>query len=393
MQRQSWITLTAIQIGGALCVPQLGAGYFMGLWAGFLPALACIVMTNSVCAVGGMLAAWFGAHYRSNTLEAAGRYLGAVGGKFVSASFFISSAGWFSIHLSTMAQSIATLMPHIPMPLIIIVLAVIVTVIGLGGISAIGAVARWAMPFYAILVVAMLGSSPFPVSQSGSSGAAALAVISLVAALGLGTIANFPTFFCTARSVRDACIAGFIVPAVCLSLIQGAGAYLGAAYGGTSLLTSLLYGASPLWSFALLLFIVISSWTALNNALYSGGISVAYMVEKLSEMKGFLLVGIIGTMLSLTLSAESFCKTIELIGIPLIPVGCIIIYGALHEFFPLFPALHRRTARFVTVSSVLLACLVYGFGITITGERFIDIALAAVLLLTLGQCVSHWQDR
>jgi purine-cytosine permease-like protein len=390
-KKQSMGALIAVQLGGALCVPLIDAGFAMGMRIGFLPALAIIILVNTGGAFLGMLSALFGAQYQLNTAQAAEKFLGPVGGSFVALSFFCAGTGWYAIHSATAVGRIARFLPAVPFSLLILGASILILAVAWRGIASIGMLAQCAIPFYLVVMGLLFYQAPslipFPQEQSG----AFLSVAALSAALLIGAVANFPTFFRVAKTTYDARWGGFLVPLVVLLPIESVGAYLGAAYGGGSLLEQVTQGSTPGWITLLMVFVILSSWTALNNALYSGGVSFAALSPKISEQVGFLVVAVCGSLIALSVPASAFCLIIELIGVPLVPIGALVVYYMLSQWYSWIPQLSRGQCQIVVLLSSLVTILGYTAYLPITGEPFIDGALATgVALCLVGKMPTLW---
>lgn len=363
----------------------------MGARVGFWPAVAVITLVNILGASIGMLSALFGVQYRLNTAEAAERFLGPIGGTFVALSFFCAGAGWYAIHIATAVGRIAPHIPAIPFSVLIAGASGIILAVAWRGIASIGMLAQCATPFYLLVMGALYCQSPALPPFSGQYQGTLLSVAALSAALLIGAVANFPTFFRTAKTVDDARWGGFLVPLVVLLPIQSVGAYLGAAYGGGSLLGHAVSGGFNRWFTVLMVFVILSSWTALNNALYSGGVSFAALSSKISEQVGFLVVALCGSLIALYVPASAFCVIIELIGVPLVPIGALVVYSMVSERYSWVPPLSRGQAQAVVVGASAITVFCYITKLTITGEPFLDGALATVLgLCMIGKIAKLW---
>lgn len=380
---QPWYSLIAVQLGGALCVPLIDAGFTMGTRVGFWPACIVIILVNTAGAFLGMLSALFGAQYRLNTAQAAEKFLGPIGGSFVAFSFFCAGAGWYAIHSATAVGRIALYLPGVPFGILIAAASLLILAVAWRGIASIGMLAQCATPLYLFVMGMLYYQSPALTLPPEHYEGTLLSVAAFSAALLIGTIANFPTFFRTARTVDEARWGGFFVPLAILLPIQSVGAYLGAAYGGGSLLEHVVQGGFPGWFALLMLFVILSSWTALNNALYSGGVSFAALSPTISEQMGFLVVVLCGALIALCVPASAFCMIIELIGVPLVPIGALVVYHMLGQWCPQIPKLSRRQAHGVVLAASLVTGVGYITHYTITGEPFLDGALATLFGLSL----------
>lgn len=376
---QSWKTLTSIQIGGALCLPVLAVGQQLAVRVGFGSAVVAIMFGNAVLCAMGLLVGVFGARHKLSTIECAERFLGGRMTYAVACAVVISCLGWFALQLGIMVEPFVPVLGPVLTAAAIGVLGLLITASSLKGVAAIGALADYAAPLFALT----LGIALFNAGSLTHIDMPVLRIepLLIVIALALAAIVDLPTFFRFAKSERDARISVIMVCMGALPAIEIVGAYLGTLAGGADIAHALIGNGGTVWYSWIVVFLILAGWTTNNANIYSASVSLRYIIPTLSEYRAIALLGALGTVVAVTIPCGAFCSIIEIIALPIVPIGLLTAYAALREMVPFLPPIREYDALAVVFSALGMG-IVHGLlGITLTGYLLTDTALMALGML------------
>jgi len=378
---QSWKTLTAIQIGGALCLPVLMVGQQLATDVGFFEAVCAIIIGNALLCAVALLIGPFGARYKMSTIDCAEKFLGTQITYLVAASVAIASLGWFALQLDVMVEPFLQHLSLVETNLLRFFLGAAITLGTIRGVSAIGMLADYAVPIFGVtLLYAIANSSP---SIAYVAPTVAIDPLLTVIALSLAAIVDLPTFFRFARSEWDARLSAVLLCCVALPAIEIAGAYIGIASGKAAITDALIGSGGTLWHIWIVLFLILAGWTTNNANIYTASVSLRHLIPGLEEKSALITLGLLGTVLSCCMRPGSFCVVIEFLALPVIPIGFLIAYTALRDWLYLPEIDERRSA--IVVGAVILIGLLHMGGVSILSHYLlIDAAGAALSVLIIS---------
>ena len=304
--QQTWLQMTSIKIGAAICLPVLMIGQQLGKTYGFGRAIAAIIIGNGLLFLLGLIKAKMSYENKANTIENAVGYFGSAGSKILALNMIISRIGWFAIQLSLMVLSViksCELIMHIPLnPLpITIVLGLIMTLVGLYGITALNRLCDLSMPLL-LCTIAYLVYQAYTtgVESVGGDFVDSYQGVSLVIAAAILAVVDLPTYYRFARSKKDSFISITLLFVVAIPALEAIGAYIGMRNGGANLIDSLTMHGSISGQIWILLFLVFAGWTTNNGNLYSAAVALERILPGRSLAVRTMIMGSIGTLAACT---------------------------------------------------------------------------------------------
>ena len=326
MDRQNWMQLTAVQAGGAICLPVFVIGYALRKNQGMVSAFLSIVSGNALLLILALISGVFSAERRLTTIQCAIQCFGQRGKGFFSAAMVFSMIGWFAIQLNLIGESLYQLFPFTNKLAVTLAMGMLMTLLGIKGLRGVGMLANVSLP----LLIGTLAFGVYGVDLSlvemQEAGTVSFSGLSWVLACSISAVVDLPTFFRVARSKKDATKAvwvlfGFVIPAV-----EMVGVLLSSAHGNGGFL-EVLMGAhqSSLWEIWVLGFVLIAGWTTNSANLYSAAVSLEPVLGSASFAFRALLVGSIGTALSCFPLMEGLELILQPIGVALTSMGAVKI--------------------------------------------------------------------
>ncbi len=240
--QQSWLHLTMVQLGGALCLPVIMVGQSLATTYGCIPAITAIMIGNMLLMIVGMILVRNSFAARTSTVETAAYFLGTRASGIFALTMILSMTGWFALQLAIIggaAQKMLQLIPlDISLTLIIGILGTCILGMVSFGIKGIASCATVTAPLLALTVGCALYKSligaPNPTGGIAvASNMSALGAVSLVISIALAAVIDIPTYYRHARSLKDGTISIILLFIVAIPLIEMAGVALGLRQTGT----------------------------------------------------------------------------------------------------------------------------------------------------------------
>lgn len=382
MEFQSrWWHLAAVQVGGVVCLPIFVLGHAMAAKFGLMSALAAVGIGNLLILLFGMATAVYAAKTRLTTAESAEDAFGEYGKPFFAFVLIISMMGWFAVQLDMMGTVAGSLMGLKVTKPLNVVLGGLITLFSLRGMKGMELLANICLP----LLLLTVGYAVFAVSdkqiQVASNETLVFGGVSIALAAAMGAVIDLPTFFRGAKNGKEALIAAVILFGIAVPLLEGIGIYLAVHGASDNLVSSLANENSPLlWKGWVALFIILAGWTTNSTNLYSAITSLKAVV-KLKESSCHLLLGALGTGLSLLSIQENLFVFLECIGILLGAGGGVMILNQLTL---------GKTIRPLNMAGLILG-IAAGFlslmGFAITDSGFIDAFCVAIVTALIGTTI------
>lgn len=382
MKTQNWMSLTAIQVGGAICLPVLLIGFELSRQYGFYTACLSIACGNAILFALGMVGAKLSARSEKTTVEHAELYLGKQAKKLFALVISVSMCIWFAIQAQMMAQDIIHMLPKavisLEAPLACLIGAGIVWS-ALSGISKIESFANIAVPFMiATMLAAVYQGLHLETASPILPPAFKSSAISLVLATSIAAVVDMPTFFRHAINEREAHKATLATFLIGIPIVEVLGAALSQATGANSLVDALYCFDGTLWRLWILLFILLAGWTTNNANLYSAAMSAKTLFCGMSDRKAIGYIGSIAALFSMCNIIGRLELILDGMGILISSMGGVILAGSLMNAI-------QKTGFAITalVLGIAAGCFCLAKGSFITNVPIIDALLIASAFLFL----------
>ncbi len=321
MKQQGVLQLTAVLVGGAICLPVIMVGQMLGITYGLLPSLLAILAGNAVLLGIGLVMAKLSVRHRETTAEVAGRYLGPLGARLLAGTMLTTLIGWFAIQLDLISLVVGGgLLGNIGIGLII-------TLLAMGGLKSITRIASVSSPLLIItmgITAFLLVGGPIVVSPVFSSLA-----ISMVIATAIGSAFDLPTYFRHAKNSRSAKLSAILTFGVAMPLIECLGVYIGLKAPALNLVAAMTGVGGAVWGVWVVAFLLLAGWTTNNSNLFSATACLKTLIPKVGTRICTLVIGICGTALSCLPLLARFPLTLNLMGVLIIAVGASVLVSHL----------------------------------------------------------------
>ncbi len=314
------IFIVAAQIGGAL---------------GFSGAAAAFALGSLILGTMGAITSYVGAKSRLSTYLLTEFAFGSTGAKIANLAVALSLIGWFGVISNILGQATHSMILEsigisIPVYLCILIASVLmigVTVMGFTGID------RLALILVPIMIVFIGWAAYLAWQQSGDTTTALqtsdftfrTAVSAVVGSYISGVIIQ-PDYSRFARNIRSAVIAVFIALGVVFPLIQFFSAVPSMMMGIPDIIQVMIGLGIIVPAFFLLL---LGAWSSNVLCLYSSGLSIATIIQKVKLASIILGIGIVGTVLAFLPAQDYLIGFLVLLGITIPPIGAIYIIEAI----------------------------------------------------------------
>lgn len=390
---QNWRQLSAIQIGGVICMPVLMIGQTLNELHGFNSALLAVFLGNALLFGLALIAAKMSYEGGKTTMENAIDYFGKKGVTFFSIAMTLSLIGWFAIQLNMMTLGVVDLFGIDPSNTMIstllnIALGILITAVALYGVKGITILANLSLPLLlATLAYAFYstGAIAAPVEAPITYGG-----VSIVIAMAIACVIDLPTYFRHAKTAKDSYISVFLIFAVTIPLLEALGIYLAASSDHGSFLDIFKRNNSAIWNIWTAAFLILAGWTTNNTNLYSGVACMETLAKKSSEILRTVLFGILGTLLACMDLLNHLDLFLETIGILISSMGGVILTRFLITLFTRRPLSiqDHRTHLIAWTVGILAGCLGW-YGVSLTTISVLDATIGA----SLGTCVIMFRRR
>ncbi|MCL4229744.1 cytosine permease [Candidatus Dependentiae bacterium] len=362
LEKQSWLQLISIQIGGAVCLPVLMIGQELGKTYGFSHALLAIIIGNSVLCVLGIINAIMAHATKATTIQNALRYFGGIGAHLLGIIMTTSLVGWFALQLIVISLSVqksASLMFGITPQLMTlnIIIGVIISIVAVFGIKTLDVLSRISMP----LLIGVLAYATYQAYGSGITpsitGKSYYHGVSLVMAAAILAVVDLPTYYRFARTKRAGIGSIILFFLLALPLLEYAGVYIGTHTNGNSLVDALIGTGGIIWQGAVVSFLVLAGWTTNNTNLYSATVVLEQLLPKSSLVLRTLVLGFAGTILSCLDILSSYEEVLNGMGILISSMGGVIAIQYLLQHINTHSCQHVSTISIASWASGVIGGL------------------------------------
>jgi purine-cytosine permease-like protein len=380
---QSWRQMASFQAGGAICLPVLMVGYALCRTYGVRSALIGVALGNLLLYLLALASANMSFARRMTTAENSTQSFGRYGVLCFAAVLLLAKLAWFALQLNMMASGVQALLPAwAPANLINLGLGYAIVLLATKGVEILSLFAAYSMPLLVgtlgYLLYAQQGTlthTPFLLSYEG---------ISVVIAAAISRVVDMPTFYRNSRSLKDCLITVTILFMIALPLIEGVGIYLAAHQQSATLIEGLAADSTIAWKVWIAFFLIAAGWTTNNTNLYSATACMETFIPWYSEKARTLIAGSLGVFLSCFGLLDHFTTVLQLLGITIGTIGCVVLCRYLLKSAP------------CSETQVFLNLLAWGIGmaagigsmskyVTLTTIPLLDACLTACV----ATCVMH----
>lgn len=319
---QSWLQLTLIQLGGAICLPLLLLSSILVQSYGLAPAVTAILIGNLLLAMIGVITSRMSVRNRKTTMENAKEYFGTSGGKLFAFIMAFSLTGWFAIQLNVITESVFDFFPVTATPLIKIsvnlLLGQLITLTALFGMRSLTLLSNFSAPLLVLtLAYAVYNNQE---SLNVESQEIDFKAISLIMAASIATVVDMPTYFRHAKSQKDALIATLALFCLAVPLVELAGVYLSLQKSGTLFPKS----SDLLIDLWMVSFLIFAGWTTNATNLFSSVACLQSMWPNSKETTRVLLMGFVGSALACFDMLHHFESLLEFMGVAVTAMGAVV---------------------------------------------------------------------
>ncbi|MDR3477908.1 MAG: hypothetical protein P4M14_07745 [Gammaproteobacteria bacterium] len=308
--KQSWLTLGCLQLSGALSLPVILIGYYLGQHGGTQAALLQLGLGNAIlfCLSAFYLAIihpkkWVTIEFAQHLFGSAGTYICAVG-------MVLSLIGWSAIQINLIGLAIGHSTIFVNMLMVLLIYAFTCR-----DLTYLATVNKLLLPIICLCFCYMLVSVP-----SNSFPHAPIALDSfkiglmMVITAGSGLVFDLPTFYRHAATPKDGLLGLIFIFGFALPLVECAGIYLAKQSFLPVDYSDWMTNFINHFDLFSLFFLMLSGLLGTCLNLYSAGIIVSRTI-KLSYQQSLLLCSVLAAMLSLINLEKQFGFFLEIINL------------------------------------------------------------------------------
>ena len=388
MKNQNWIALTAVQVGGAICLPVLLIGFEISRQFGLRAAIISILIGNALLFALAMIGAKMSADSDRTTVEHAGMHLGQTAKKLFAVIITLSMCVWFAIQAQMMAQDVLHMLPVLPFvteSTVAFMITAIIIYCAMSGIKSIEKLATIAVPLLVATMIAAVyqGAGNVP-AQVDTPSLLTSGGLSLVLATSIAAVIDLPTFFRHALNKKESYKAAAATFLIGIPLVEFMGALLSHTTQASSLIDALYCFEGSIWKIWILLFILLAGWTTNNANAYSASMSIKALFSRLSDRTAIGCIGIIAAVLS-------FCNIIGRLELFLASMGILI--ASMGGVMIVRSLIHIPTKKIY--NQIAFVCgIVVGFSCLLLKGCITDIPIIdAFTVSAIGACAASFTQR
>ncbi len=377
---QNWISLSSIQLGGAICLPMILIGHELCQKFGLGAALAAVILGNALLTILAVIASKMAHESKKTTAENAENYFGKNGKKFFALIIAITLTSWFAIQTQVMGQDLANLV-NIDRVYLNVGLACLMVGCAFFGLKGVSLLANVTLPLMILtLVLSVINAQSTSQKIMGNISGFSAPAIALVLASAIAAVVDLPTFFRHAKTKKDGIIASIVVFCIGIPLVELVGVFFGYYATSTSLTEALITVDLPLFRIWVSLFILFAGWTTNNTNLYSAIMSLRSAAPQLSEKWACVVMGGICILLSLCPLLERLMLVLDLMGVFIASMGGVVLTAySLKRFL----GLDLNAQKIAWVIGTLAGLLNIFLGGLLTPIAIVDTLIASALSLII----------
>ncbi len=371
---QSWSTLSGLQLSGALSLPVIMIGYYLGQHYSSLTGFSQIILGN----IGLFSLALFylrTIHHRKGlTIELAETLFGKSGTFICAAGLVLSLMGWSAIQLHLLAAA-----THQPVVTVLLAASSIYYLTS-KDLSFLGRLNVIILPFLVASLSYLLFSLPeqkaLPVFLGNESFKRGLVLVMIA---GSGLVFDLPTFFRHAATAKDALISIVLLFLIALPLIEGLGIYLALhKLNQASWINSLIQS----FSLPTLSFLLLSGLFSSCLNLYSATMTITRLFG-LSYSKVLLALSCTSALFALINLEQHFSPFLEMMNLnaEIITLMILIYVGFEGKRMPEPASAQKRWYQ-----TIFIIVLTYAGGaqllkFSLFNDLFVDLAFLSCLMM------------
>jgi len=377
--KQSWLTLSALQLSGAMSLPVMLVGFYLGQHYSLYASILAIMLGNLILLSLALFYQKSIYQKKWATIEFAQALFGKNGSTISAMGLMMSLVGWSAIQINLITTVLggSLLIPPLLVALIY-------------GLSR-NDLKRFATANYVILAMVIGCLSYFlltmshpkilqPVMQAESFRLGLL----LVLTTGCGALFDLPTFYRHAATRKDLILSLMLVFMFILPLIEIVGIYVSTQCTFVGDQSTWIGQFVHTFNFSSLLFLIMSGMLGACLNLYSASV-VMNKTFSISYKKSLFVLGLASGLLSLVNLENHFLTILEIINLNTeIVFVLIMVYLAIKGSTMLIPTIQQRKIHqclFLLILSYLLLTKIYP--IDLFHDLFIDTAFLGVLCMTI----------
>lgn len=314
------IFIVASQIGGSL---------------GYGRALAAFSLGSLVLGIMGALTSYVGARSRLSTYLLTEFAFGQGGARIVNLAVALSLIGWYGVISNFLGQAgqqmlleatgieVATYIP-------VIIASGLMIGVTMAGFTGIDRLALYLVPvmigFLIYAAVTSLASGGTGVAAGALSGGFTFetAVSAVVGSYIAGVIIQ-PDYSRFAKSLKGAVWSVFLALGVAFPAVQFLSAIPSLATGNADLMAVMALLGLTIPAFLLL---VLGAWSSNVLCLYSSGLSIATLADRISLRTIIMGVGIVGTAIAFVPAQDYLIDFLVVLGFVIPPIGAVYLIDA-----------------------------------------------------------------
>jgi purine-cytosine permease-like protein len=297
---QKWWDLSSIQLaGGIISIPILKTGAEIALSHGIKDAFFSIVLGNSLLFLISISIVLMGFRTRLNAVQNAEQIIGKKGGRVLAFLILVTMIGWLPRQLLAGSELLKMMLPafsKIQIGSLIGGLASLLTLFGIKGLKMACVIAT--IPLMAISLMLLfvinpnalhyeLFSIPTKIDLSGTS---------LIVAVLVASIIDYPTFFRHGKTKKHVVIALILIPIITI-VMQVIGLFLTHSYLTDKEMFSEVIFQSPVHAVLLSVFLILSMLTSAAWNIYAASIGWESLFPAYKGRIQYAVIGLTATVL------------------------------------------------------------------------------------------------
>ena len=329
----SALHLALIIIGGTIGFSVFIVASQIGGSLGYSKAFLAFAVGSLVLGIMGAMTSYVGARSRLSTYLLTEYAFGENGAKIANVAIALSLVGWYGVISNFLGQAGRQMLidafgfaaPTWAMVLIASGLMIFITIKGFKGID------KLALYLVPIMILFLCYAAFRSVSESSgapielTTGFSFQTAVSAVVGSYIAGVIIQPDYSRFAKSLSGAVWSVFIALGVIFPLVQFLSAIPSLSAGNPDLLAVMTILGLSIPAFFLL---ALGAWSSNVLCLYSSGLSIATLTEKVSLKQIIAVIGVVGTAIAFVPAQGYLVNFLVVLGVVIPPVGTIYLIDA-----------------------------------------------------------------
>ena len=307
-QSQKWWPLTSIQLaGGIISIPILTTGTEIALSHGIKDALFSISLGNIILLFISICIVFMSFKSRLNAVENAEQIIGKRGGRVLAFLILVTMIGWLPRQLFAGSELLKMLpgFSNIGIGSLIGGLASLLTLFGIKGLRIACMIATLPLIIISLILLFVINPHALHYELFAIPTKVDLSGTSIIVALLVASIVDYPTFFRHGKTKKHVLIALFVIPTVTI-FVQVIGMFLTHAYLTNKPLFSEEIFQSPLHAALLSVFVILSMLTSAAWNIYAASIGWESLFPAYKRRIQYPVIGLTATVLFHAVDIKDF---------------------------------------------------------------------------------------